>query len=227
MSLDPMKLAKATVSWLQFECLCDRESLLTEASMTQPLGQILMTNSQHPILPEEPHPVLPKRTNPPALDFAIKRPDGSFSLAMETKWINDKRTVTQEIANDLLRLELVHTPNHQIDRWLLVAGQQKYVKKRVFEVSVNNAGTSRSLFATGLLPRQVDSEVTVDVEGSTGGMGKMWKKAPHLVRGNAEIWPHAFKVKLMALYPSTPSDEDLTCYIWQVGRQQRRKDVSL
>jgi hypothetical protein len=228
MTLNVPNLARAVVSWLEFETLCGRERLLPEASMAQPIGAFLLAHSDHDLLPEEPHPSLPKVKHPPQLDFGIRRPDKSFSLALETKWVNDKREIKQELLDDLLRLELVHTQDRQVDRLLLVAGIKRHLDKRIFSARLGK-GVNATPFADGILPNAIGPWATVELGSSVGAHRKLWKKAPHLtVAGpaapNVKVaqWPLRFKVRLEAVYPAAPLPEDIACYVWGVGRGKKR-----
>jgi hypothetical protein len=52
------KLAKAVHVWLTFQSLCDRNMLMSESYLTQPIGEFLRANHSGGIKPEWPHPTL-------------------------------------------------------------------------------------------------------------------------------------------------------------------------
>ncbi|WP_437607330.1 hypothetical protein WMF20_41980 [Sorangium sp. So ce834] len=226
MAIDTKKLARAVVSWVEFESLCRRDRVLSEASLAQPIGGFLIAHSAHELLPEEQHPVLPKIRRPPQIDFAIRRPDKSFSLALETKWVNGKRDIKQELIDDILRLELVHVANRQVARLLLVAGLKKHLDKQIFNAVLGKGRTATS-FAANILPSVAATPITVDLGASTGGHRKLWKEAPHLSVGGVDEWPKRLKVHLETVFPAKPLPDDVTCYIWGIGRVQNRRTVTL
>lgn len=224
MAIDPQSLARATASWLEFELRCDREELFSEAYLAHPIGQVLNATTTDGVSTEEPHP-LPAMNTPgrrgakKCLDFAVFR-RGSTVLTdvIETKFATAKGPSNQEIADDLCRLELVNQPGQQPARYFLVAGRYANVLDSVINAQVNIGGGRAAVFGT-VLPSAVGTELTVEVDGSTGSLRELWKRFYNEL---GIAWPARFKVSLAANWPPAPDRGDMCCYVWEVGRQQNR-----
>ena len=140
--MNPVLLAKAIIHWLEFERLCGRGKLFTEASLKLPVHQYLTANSGSEVEMETPLPGVPPAVGKKkALDFVVRRPGGkqAFQHIVESKLVNDKRAFTQEVFDDLFRLDWVTKPEQgeTFDRWLLLAGTVHNLKKRIFGVQIN------------------------------------------------------------------------------------------
>lgn len=216
-------MAQGVTSWLQFELSCKRGELLSEASLSQPLGQLLKATGSRAISPQEPHP----RLSNAWVDFVEKVKGGRIRLAIETKWINGKREMKQELLDDLIRLELIHTTNQTTDRWLLIAGEYGHLESKVFNASLNvGGGGGRVLFSTGLLPLVTGVSFTIDVDNSGAPMRALWKKTP-VVMPLAPKWPSGMKTTLLVQFPLAPKPTDVACFIWHVARMQNRSTTTL
>jgi hypothetical protein len=219
-------VAHGVASWLQFELLCDRGHLLSEASLSQPLGQLLVATGSRAVIPEEQHPALSDAW----IDFVVKGTGGVITLAVETKWINGNRDMKQEILDDLVRLELVHTLNRQTGRWLLLAGEQRHLDAKVFNAAYNlGGGGGRVLFGPGVLPNASAAPLSIDIDGSQAPWRQAWKQTPNapVVLPAVPEWPSGMKTKILAKYPPNAAPTDVTCMIWHVGRMQNRTRTSL
>lgn len=219
-------VAQGVASWLQFEVACKRGRLLSEASLSQPLGQILAATGSRPLSPEQPHPLLSDAW----IDFVEKGEGGVIVLAVETKWVNGKREMKQEILDDLIRLELVHTRNRQTDRWLLIAGEQSHLDEKVFNAAFNiGGGGGRAVFGSGVLPSAVGAALSIDIDGSRAPWRDAWRKTPRapIVAPATPNWPSGLKTRLLAKYPPNPAQTDVACFVWHVGRMQNRTTTSL
>ena len=69
-------LCKAVIHWVEFETLCGRAHLISEAHLAFPIGQFLSATISSPVFAEENHPVLAAKDSSPGrarqLDFVIK-----------------------------------------------------------------------------------------------------------------------------------------------------------
>jgi len=219
-------VAHGVASWLQFEVLCQRKELLSEASLSQPLGQLLVASGCVAVSPEEPHPVLPEAR----IDFVVKGTGGVITLAVETKWINGNRDMKQEILDDLVRLELVHTRNKPTGRWFLIAGEQHHLDAKVFNAAFNvGGGGGRVVFGSGVLPYATGAALSVDIDNSQAPWREAWKKTPTapVVASAVPEWPSGLKTTLLAKYPPKPGPTDVACMIWHLGRMQNRRSTRL
>lgn len=101
-------LVEAVGSWLDFETICGRATLFSEAYMTYPIGQALRALFDGEIKTEAEHPAIaPLRLGPgdkPRIDFAVFD-KGKMKLALETKWLTE-HLGADYILRDLVRLEL-------------------------------------------------------------------------------------------------------------------------
>lgn len=226
MSTRAQVVAQGVSSWVQFEIACKRGGLLSEASLSQPLGQILAATGSREVSPEVPHPLLKDAW----IDFVEKGAGGVIELAVETKWINGRREMKQEILDDLVRLELVHTINRQTDRWLLIAGEHSHLEDKVFNAEFNvGGGGGRVKFSPVVLPATVGPALTIDIGGSQGPWRAAWKKTPTVpvVAPAVAEWPDGMKTELLAKHPSNPASGDVVCFVWHVGRKQNRSVTQL
>jgi len=132
----------------------------------------------------------------------------------------------QEILDDLVRLELVHTKNKATDRWLLIAGQKQHLDAKVFKASFNIGG-GRSFFSTAVLPVTTNI-LNINIDGSKSPWRDAWKDTPAVAASPAlRKWPSGMKIQLLAQYPRNPAKNEVACFIWKVSRVQNRKETSL
>lgn len=140
--------------------------------------------------------------------------------AIETKFATAHGPSNQEIADDLLRLELINIPNRQPSRFFVVAGQYVDVLASVINAQANIGGGRAAVFQS-VLPLTVGNEVTVEIANSSGALRELWKGFYNYL---GIAWPARFKVRLAAMWPPTPANDDMCCYVWEVGRQQNRSE---
>lgn len=108
-------LPNAVAAYLQFEYLCKRDSLFSEAYMAKPIGEYLISNKTlGSLVTEYNHPAFEKSETGRSqqLDFAFLRSgeEENPSFALETKWYWANRSSTLangRILNDILRLRLL------------------------------------------------------------------------------------------------------------------------
>jgi hypothetical protein len=227
MALNPPCLARAVVHWTEFETSCRRGNLLSEAQLSQPIGQVLNANSVNPVVPEFPHPLLNNGGSgrPKAIDFVIQtRNESVITHAIETKWITDKRDFKQELFDDLARLELVHVENRPLARWLLIAGRYSHIRDAVFDAEGNSGPDSpRAKVFDGVLPSNLNTKVTVPIRDAILPAQRYWKKTNKAFGIDIAI---SLTVRLEGVYPEMPVDDSIACFVWQVGRVGRRNVFS-
>lgn len=222
--MEPQKLACAVVHWLEFESLCGRDRLFTEAALKTPVHHFLTANEPYDVFLEHPYPHMPTAMagntgRKKSLDFCLRRPGGgkAFVNVIESKFVNDRRAFAQEVLDDLYRLRWMKLfkQTQPCDRWLLIAGQWKDIKEQV----LNKGSTKKKQILDrglyGVLHRTLNQLHTVDVKNSSKKQRKRWSKAAdQLMQTNL---PSEFKSKLEAFVPSQPNaDTQYVCMIWRV-----------
>lgn len=158
------QMAAAVQLWLDFQVLCGRSMLLSEAYLAQPIGEFLKNHHSGPIKTEFNHPNIksPGRGRPRQIDYVLlSRDNEKLVCAIEAKWINSQQTSKQRLIDDIFRLECVRRDDGQtMDRYFLVAGESEFVKKNFIDLQVNaGSGQSRVKF--------LESILTLDGDGKT------------------------------------------------------------
>jgi hypothetical protein len=223
--MNATELARAIIHWLEYERLCGRDHLFSEASLRNPIGQYLLASLSHQIEPEHNYP----EANQPrgsgrrrAMDFAVLRTGGQQALlhAIESKFINAKREFKQEIFDDLFRLASFEAENQaeQCERWLVLAGRWTNLRTKIFEATTKlREGGRASKSFRGVLPKALTSpERHVLVHESAPGIRKLWANAARAF-GKDQI-PNALDVRLAARNPASPHPTSFCCMIWKVNR---------
>jgi hypothetical protein len=113
--MNATNLAKAVIYWLEFERLCCRDHLFSEASLKHPIGQYLIANLTQGITPEHNYPDAYQPNGAGkrrATDFGILRGGNNQTSihAMESKFINSRREFKQEMFDDIFRLAWFDKP---------------------------------------------------------------------------------------------------------------------
>ena len=110
------RLALAVQHWLDFQILCEREMLLSEGYLSQPVGEFLRAHHTGGIRAEWNIPNLrqPGRGRRRQVDYALlSRDAGRLTCAIEAKWVSSGQIDKQRIVDDLMRLECVRNPEGQ------------------------------------------------------------------------------------------------------------------
>ena len=140
-------LATSIKSWLDFQILCKREVLLSEAYLAQPIGEFLRSHFTEEIVSEWNHPQIsqPNRGRPRQVDYVLKSRDIGRALAgIEAKWIGDTPVSKQRILNDVLRLECLKSEDgNSMKRYFMVAGRAGKLSDNCFDLGYHtgNGGT--------------------------------------------------------------------------------------
>jgi hypothetical protein len=115
------QLTRAVVAWVTYKSLTGLAGLLTEASLSVPIVELLSHKQKHRIKREVTHPgfFVGGIGRPKQIDFVIKRANGEGWLhVLETKKLP---LSGQALVNDLLRLALLKKKG--VGRYLLVGGE--------------------------------------------------------------------------------------------------------
>jgi hypothetical protein len=221
--MNTQKLAEAVVHWVSFEVLCGRESLLSEASLRLPIGQFLKGSQKHDVIPEVPLPG-EEGKRPKCFDYCLKRKAGNTIVhAIEAKWVGKKArpTFVDEVFDDLYRLGSLRWQNQAeaCERWLVIAGIQKWIHEGIWTKELNNAGG----FRVPAFADWIDSDFggkkhnrIYDVAGvpKLPWAGK-WRSSAEDLRHDSLL--SSLTSSLLGKFPSAPSDDDVAVYVWRVS----------
>jgi hypothetical protein len=223
--MNPTDLARAIIHWLEYERLCGRDHLFSEASLRNPIGQYLLANLNHSIEPEQNYPDAYQPTGSGrrrAMDFAVLRKGGQQVLlhALESKLINSKREFKQEIFDDLFRLASFETSGQTepCERWLIIAGRWTNLRTKIFEATTKlRDGGSVSKTFRGILKKDLTSPNRhATINHSAPGIRKLWVRAAEGF-GQKQL-PNAIDIDLAAKNPRSPHPTGFCCFIWKVKR---------
>jgi hypothetical protein len=221
MAVNPTHLARAIVSWLEFEALAGREDLLDEGYLATPIAQYLKA-AGHGVMLERVHPRL-KGNN--RIDFATRQTKTSSRVkdAIETKLVNGKRKVVQEVFDDLARLESLNLAQASGDRLLVIAGTERHLRGKHLFSAIGKRGKLKLYAMRGVLRQSgVGQSRTVEIRRSKRPQRTYWLAAQSAGLGDM---PGKMRVKLVAKLPANPKPADYVCYVWEVFRlnNQSRK----
>ncbi|MDX2024305.1 MAG: hypothetical protein SF187_28950 [Deltaproteobacteria bacterium] len=213
-------LANAIVHWLEYERLCGRSNLLSEAALKAPVGEFLLSTQGHSLEVEVPYPkeMQPAKGRPRSVDFCLRRAGGGrvWTSIVESKWANGKRDLSQEVFDDLLRLEHVRRSSQvePFERVFLLAGQSKAIVQDIFEREANGADGRVRLFE-GVLPQT--GSAGVPVANAPAGIVKYWHEAA--INIGLKGLPLTMKTKLVAMASAGTFD----CWVWRISSARNRK----
>lgn len=232
--------ARAVAHWVGFESACGRESLLSEASLATPVGQVLQAMGAR-VLPEDlPRqdvriiPEHPYSTLVGDMDFAVTLVDDPPTLldAIEMKMVRQSgRNYSQEIFDDLLRLESLPNERYpsKLGRWLLVAGTWDDIQSTVLNAAGNEGnGQKRTKLFRDVLPlvKSPKKPHRVDLDGSKGVVRRYWGMAQ--ARQGLKASPRSFLIDLRGQFPPEPSKgSHYTCMVWRVLQEDTRVEIDL
>jgi hypothetical protein len=226
--MNTQDLAKAVVYWLEYERLCGREKLLSEASLKQPIGEFLLSTQDHQLEAETPYPdeMQPGRGRRRSADFCLKRMGGAqaWTDLLEAKWVNGKRDLAQEIFDDLLRLEIVRRPE-QFRRCFLLAGATALVTgAAAFQRQANDAvGGLRFTLFESVLPTALGASLNVDVARARREVAEFWIEAARAI--NEDTLPLSISVTLEAV--ASNDFIEFGCWVWRVNSVNNRSTRTL
>lgn len=218
--MEHLDLARAIAHWLEYERLCGRSTLLSEAALKAPVGEFLISTQGHSLEVEVPYPeeLQRPRGRRRSVDFCLRRIGGSraWTNVVESKWVNGRRDVVQEIFDDLLRLEVVRRPEQAeaFERLFLVAGPTTEVEGNVYERRANCDEGPRVVLFAEVLPRE--GSLNVSVAGAANGVVEYWREAAIAI--NQCVLPLTIRVELAA----TATAGNFSCWIWRVSSVQNR-----
>ena len=236
------RLARAVAHWTGFESACDRESLLSEASLAIPAGQCLKAMPRLEVVPHgvgsdfEVVPEYPYTTLDGDADFVVRLKEQPNPLldVIEMKIVRSSgRNFSREIFGDILRLESVPTTSlpSPLGRWLLIAGTWEDLQRKALEAEGNEgAGGGRVKLFALVLSQQLWTannpvRLTVSIKNSTGAIRRFWGRAQRKQK-LAKI-PSELLIDLRAKFPPNPEPSHYTCMIWRILRSDNREELDL
>jgi hypothetical protein len=124
------ELATTIITWLSYQVLCGRQTLLSESYLGQPIAEFLTPLFPDRIIAEWTSPQLKisARGRPRQLDYALLSRDASHPVTtIEAKWVATGTLQKQRIVDDVMRLESVRiaAANEKVrhtSRYLILAG---------------------------------------------------------------------------------------------------------
>jgi len=223
------RLADAIQSWLDFQILCERDVLLSEAYLAQPLGEFLVSHHSGGIESERNHPSVPnpKRGRPRQIDYVLTSKDSEDLVsALEAKWVPDERTVSrQRVLDDILRLErLRNESGRSAYRYFLAAGRSESFSENFLEIDYNTKNGGREEFIGSILPLD-QKEKHVRVDEATEGLKSYFSKYSEKYSSNGKrvLPPKSYKSELII----DKSDDKSRVMIWRVKSVGKRTEIEL
>jgi hypothetical protein len=223
--MNPQHLAEAVVHWLQFESLCARADLFSEAALRMPVGQFLKTSQDHLVVPEFDYPS-PAVTRSKSIDYCLKRRGGSaISDAIEAKWVGTKArpTLAEEIFSDIYRLAVLRWHQYEpCNRWLLIAGIPSHLKSGIFDRGFNVGNGRVSAFAqvlpTQRAPRPTRHRIYTVQGNPREPHASHWRKAASDI--SKDQLASGITSRLVGLAPHDPENSRFACYVWRIALPQ-------
>jgi hypothetical protein len=221
MAIDPQKLTQAVVHWLEYESAIGRSDLFDEAYMAFPLGNYLQVHGGGKVRPESIHPVLNRgnqgKGRRAAVDFVITPNESEvWEWAIETKFIVDNRDFSQEVFDDILRLECL-VEEYKAARYLLVVAGSGKLLHALFvnrSAQVGGGGAVQPLFPSVLSVDTANPKLTVNIEGSQEPQRGYWKDAKH---NQVQGWPASLSTVLLGKSGDvSDASQGFACLAWEI-----------
>lgn len=214
----PDELAHAVAAWVHFEALCKRANLFDEAYLAHAIGQYLIACDGDLVETEVPHTTLGGGRR---ADFGIKNQNNTLRDIIETKFVTAKRNFTQEIFDDLIRLENASTVIVGGSAWLLMVGIGTELKAQILE-EPGPAGMLGPTFQEILGSPLGDPPRTVDIQGSVNPIRGQWEAA--CTKAGIADCPVNLLVELLGQAPIDPAigEDKWTCLVWRISHANPR-----
>lgn len=215
------ELASAIQHWLDYQVLCRRGMLVSEAYLAQPVGEYLRAHHSGEIRAEWSIPGLQTgaRGRPRQLDYALLSRDSSrLVAAIEAKWVTSRRIEPQRIVDDLLRLESVRSDQGQsVTRFFLVAGLSSDFNAYFLNAQVRAGGVNHALLGP-LLNQVAGQPLSVSVANSQDPWRGYFKS---FAESHQTTVPTSFTTRFVADYPGTAA----RACVWRVSSVSNRSPV--
>lgn len=221
-----LDLAKALRCWLDFQIHCGRSALLSEAYLTQPLGEFLLANYSGSLVREMDHPQFKtiNRGRPKQIDFVLKsKNDVYLDYGIECKWSGSHAPNRQGIVDDVMRLECLRRPEGvpgYSKRYFILAGFRSPIEA-FFNGRINNTGVNpHPKFIDGILPTE---------ESTTWNRIKV-KECDSHYRSFFQDFSQAYKTdpprSYYARMVANEVGDHVRVLVWKIGSVHKRKTFS-
>lgn len=161
------QMATAVQLWLDFQIICGRRVLLSEAYLSQPVGEFLLSHNVGRVEAEWdlPNAMTGGPGRPKQIDYAVFSRDKHRPVsAIEAKWVAEQKSDKQRLLDDVLRLEFLRNNQQQhMTRFFLVAGKTTHFEDNFVNLLVNRGG-GREDFLPSILSLTVDSQETHSIK---------------------------------------------------------------
>jgi len=217
-----LELAKALRCWLDFQIHCGRAALLSEAYLTQPLGEFLLAKYTGRLERELNHPQFKtvSKGRPKQIDFVLRSKDeGYLDFGIECKWSGSHAPDRQGIVDDVMRLECLRRPQGEpgaSKRYFILAGRNSAMES-FLAGRINKTGLNpHPKFIEGFLPTAVSSSWRkIDVAACANHYRPYFKDFVAVYKTES---PKSYKVKMVA----DEKGEHIRVLIWRIGSSQNR-----
>lgn len=219
-------LAKALRCWLDFQIHCGRSTLLSEAYLTQPLGEFLLAHYSGYLEREDDHPQFKtaKKGRSRQIDFVLKSKEQKFlDFAIECKWSGSNPPERQGIVDDVMRLECLRRPEGQTgssSRFFILAGRKPAMEK-FLNGRINKTGLNpHPKFLNGFLPSSCTTlwqkfrvkECDLHYQPFFEDFATAYKTEP----------PRSYYARMVA----DESGDHVRVLVWKIGSVHKRKTFS-
>jgi hypothetical protein len=223
------RLGDAIQSWLDFQILCNRDVLLSEAYLAQPVGEFLVSHHNGGIESERNHPSVPdpNRGRPRQIDYVLTSKDEKDLVsALEAKWVPENRPISrQRILNDIMRLERLRNDSGRAAyRYFLVAGRSQYFDDHFLDLDYNTKESGRENFIESILPTdEEEKHVRID-EAPEGLKSSVSNYIEKYSKGDERVLPpKSYKATLI----TDKSDEKSRVMLWRIKSVRRRSEIEI
>jgi len=224
-------MARAIVAWLDFQIFCKGKAWLTEATLSQPLMEFLVSLfSAERIEPQWTIPQLRTKTRgrPKQVDFMVKTPEKEYAaVAIEAKWLVRGLPQKQLLVDDILRLEMLRVEppmtGRTIERLFLLAGLTEQMSK-AHDDKVRSHGSHYNFFSLFLpwddKPSDDWTTIRIPAPGETADERQqaIWPCFKSFADGYGGVLPRSYRTRLLVDHTGNHARVAL----WQVQSSRKR-----
>jgi|GEM_PF-4238787 len=217
------KLLKTISYWLNYEKLCQKESLFNEKYISYPIGQFLRSRFTKGLHTEFMHPYLKSKPtgSKPKIDFVVVEKIAQIckiKIAIETKWISGSPSLIKDIVRDVLRLALVAEHEDNATCYLIVVGKYNDWKNKIY----NNKSFYR------VTQRERKELLNLGSPGHSNfsplNESKLFKNIVFEVAEKLDCkkkLPEQIRVTHYGMFPNNPSKNEYVALGWRIHTYKR------
>jgi hypothetical protein len=210
------RLAQAVGAWLQFEFACNRSELFNERCMSASIASGLHAIYKQEVRSEYLHPVLAPlmlgRGRRPEVDFAVISRYPDITCVLESKWVGSSGVRLEDVAWDLLRLELV-AHQSRAAAFFLMAGRRKHLEaffeSRAFLGRRTAAGKYRTILSLKKHPQP-----RIRIADALQDRKPLFRKVLELYQGLS--FPIHISTSVAHVYPESCPMFQHQALVWQI-----------